>query len=163
MYLTMDERQVLLAKNQSLSQHIAVLQDEEKQRELELQELRGSLNTLEVQCHSVDEGNYEEWGPEQIFKWIINLDHGRLSKYEKALEQTLKEEEAHGLLLRSVDGGDLRGWGIVNLCDRKFVQQHIERLVAKDITTAEPILTLNHTKVLSFETDEGVLNAEPHE
>ena len=116
-----------MEKDQSQLQQIAVFQDEEKQRQMELQELREEVQRLRLQY--LDESKYAEWGPVEIAAWIINLDQDRLKKYEKTMETALKEEEADGSLLEVADAGDLRGWGIQKREDRKFVQQHIDKLV----------------------------------
>ena len=110
-----------------MSQQIAAFQDDEKQREMELQELREENQRLRLQ--QLDESKYAEWGPVEIAAWIINLDKKRLGKYENAVKSALKEEEADGSLLEVADAGDLRGWGIQKREDRKFVQQHIDKLV----------------------------------
>ena len=69
-------------------------------------------------------------------------------KYENAVKSALKEDEADGSLLGEIDGGDLRGWGIKKLVDRKFVQKQIARLVT------------NNPKDLHSVADEGA-NAAP--
>ena len=121
------EAQRSLEEKQSLSDQIAVFQDEEKQREMELQELREEVQRLKLQ--QLDESKYREWGPDEIAAWIINLDPGRMMKYEKAVQSALKEDEADGTMLDAVDGGDLRQWGILKLGDRKFVKEQIANLL----------------------------------
>ena len=62
--------------------------------EMELQELREEVQRIKLQ--QLDESKYTEWGPEEIAAWIINLDPGRMMKYENAVKSALKEEEADG-------------------------------------------------------------------
>ena len=125
-----ETEKVLRAKIQSLSQQIVVFQDEEKERELELNELRAEVRRLRLD--NLDETKYVEWGPDEICSWIINLDIERMKKYEEVMKKNLEEDEADGSLLAEVDGGDLRSYGIGKLNDRKFVQKAIAKLVANN-------------------------------
>ena len=122
------EAQRAVEREQVLLARIASFQDDEKQREVELQQLRAEVKRLKLQ--NLDESKYAEWGPDEIAAWIVNLDVERMKKYEEAVNRNLKEDEVDGSLLSQVDGGDLRTWGIGKFADRKFVQQEIARLVA---------------------------------
>ena len=111
-------------------------QDEEKEREIELNKLREENKKLKLQC--LDTSKYQEWGPDEICEWILGLGDGRLIKYEKVLRESLKEEEADGSLLGAVDSADLKGWGIIKLSDRKFLQNEIASLVGNQPASAAP-------------------------
>ena len=103
---------------------------------MELERLRAEVKRLKLQC--LDPSKYEEWGPDEICEWILGLGDGRLVKYEKVLRESLKEEEADGSLLGALDGGDLKGWGIIKLSDRKWLQNEIAVLVGNHPSAAAP-------------------------
>ena len=113
----------------SLEERLTQYQDDEKERDLELQELRAENKRLRLQ--NLNTAKFEEWGHEQICEWILSLGDGRMRKYEEALRQSLEEEEVDGSMLGEVDGGDLKGWGITKFADKKFLQQQIAVLVGK--------------------------------
>ena len=101
-----EREQVLLEQNTALL-------DEEKERQMELEQLREEVKRLQLQ--SLDESKYMDWTAEEISEWILNLDIDRMSKYEDVIRKNLKEDEADGSLLSEVDGGDLGLWGIGKL------------------------------------------------
>ena len=76
---------------------------------------------------NLDESQYDQWGPDEIVAWIINLDPKRLRRYEEALSKGLVEDQANTALLAEVDGADLKEWGIVDRKDRKYVKIAIGR------------------------------------
>ena len=120
---------VLRKANESLKGKVLAMKEEEKQRDVELQELRAVVKRLKLQ--HLDETKYTQWGPEEISAWIINLDPNRLQRYENVLEQNLIEKEVNGKVLAesdSLDGADLRDWGIEDRKDRKYVMGEIEKL-----------------------------------
>jgi len=123
----MEEKKVMMQRNQEQSEQIAVFADEEKEKEMELQGLREEVKRLKLQ--SLDESKYVKWGPDEIAAWIINLDKERMGKYEESIKVNLKKDNVRGSLLSEVDGGDLGYWGIDDFSDRKFVQKEITKLV----------------------------------
>ena len=98
---------------QSISEQNAVLQDEEKERQMEVEQLREEVKRLKVL--SLDETKFMNWNAEEISEWILNLDIDRMSKYEDVIRKNLKKDEVDGSLLVAVDIGDLRTWGIGKL------------------------------------------------
>ena len=116
--------------NGMLKQQIEAMQEEEKQREFTVRELKEEVKRLKLQC--LDESKYMEWNHEEIAAWIMGLDKGRFVKYEKMVKRTLREEEVDGSTLGVVDGADLKRWGITKFADFKHLMQQIEKLVAKN-------------------------------
>ena len=102
-----------MKKNESLTQRILLLEEEEKEKEMRIQQLQSENKQLKLQ--TLDESKYSQWNWEQISMWIINLDIARMKKYEEVIKRNLKNDEADGSLLSEVDGGDLRVWGIEKL------------------------------------------------
>ena len=83
----------------------------------------------------------------------MGLGDPRFLKYEKVLRESLKEEEADGSLLGAVDSADLKGWGIIKLSDRKFLQNEIASLVGNQSAAANPasnIVTNEGAKVTAY-------------
>merc|ERR1719474_1659828 len=117
------------AENKSLKERVSGMQDDEKQREMELKEIRRDTKRRLLQL--LDEHEFMEWGPSQISAWIINLDAQRLKKYEDELSMKLAAKKVNGSELRVVDAGDLREWGITKREDRSFVEKEIEKLRAE--------------------------------
>ena len=109
----LEREQILTVKIQSISEQNTVLQDEEKERQMEVEQLREEVKRLKLL--SLDESKYMDWNAEEISEWILNLDIDRMSKYEDVIRKNLKEDEVEGSLLSEVDGGDLRAWGIGKL------------------------------------------------
>ena len=142
------EMQQSLQREKELLANNKLLEDQNKEKDLEISDLRNNVKQMQKQY--LDESQYMEWGPHEIAMWLVHLDKQRMGKYQHVLEKTLVEEGANGSLLSAVDGGDLRGWGIVNLADRKFAQQQIEKLV-----TDHP-----DSKVHETDLDENEGNAE---
>ena len=137
-------------------EQIAVFQDDEKQREMELLDLKEENKRLKLQL--LDESKYMEWGSDEIAAWFINLDPDRMKQYEKAVSRALKEDEVNGSFLAEVDGGELRQWGIQKIGDRKFVQKEIARLVAaQKVPKGGPKVAKGDLSVIA---DEGA-NAAP--
>ena len=124
------EKDVLLLNERmvSMQQQLSRYAEEEKEREMELQELRKEVKRLKLQ--HLDTTKYAEWGPEEIVSWILSLDGGRYMKYEEALRRNLKEEEVDGSMLDKVNSADLKGWGIVKFADKKHLEEQIGNLVA---------------------------------
>ena len=125
-----------MEKTQSMQRKVVQYEDDEKEREIELQGLRAEIKRLK--CRRLDLSKYEAWGPDEICEWILGLGDGRLLKYEKILRQNIKEEEADGSLLRAVDSADLKGWGVIKMSDRKFLQNEIASLVGNQPAAANP-------------------------
>merc|ERR1711879_117731 len=105
----------MMQRFQEQSQKIAIFENAEKEKEMELQELREEIKRLKLQ--SVDESNFMKWGPDEIAAWIINLNKERMGKYEQAIKVNLKKDNVRGSLLSEVDGGDLGYWGIDDFSD----------------------------------------------
>ena len=101
--------------------------EDQKEKELELRKLRAKNQRQMLQ--SLDRTRYMMWGPSEICEWIIGLGSGRLVVYGNVLREKLVEEDVNGSLLGAVDSADLKGWGIVKLSDRKFLQQQISKLL----------------------------------
>ena len=136
----------LMVRIQALEKQVAQYQDEKKEREIELNKLREENKKLKLQC--VDTLKYHEWGPDEMCEWILGL-----VKYEQVLRESLKEEEADGSLLGAVDSADLKGWGIIKLSDRKFLQNEIASLVGNQSAAANPasnIVTNEGAKVTAY-------------
>ena len=113
-----------------LQKQIELMQEEEKQRELIVEELKEEVKALKMRC--LDEDRYSEWDHDEIAEWIMGLDGGRFVKYEKVVRRTLKEEEVDGSTLGVVDGADLKRWGVTKFADFKYLQQQILKLVARN-------------------------------
>ena len=109
----LEREQILTVQIQSISEQNTVLQEEEKERQMELEQLREEVKRLKLL--SLDETKYMDWNAEEISEWILNLDIDRMSKYEDVIRKNVKEDEVDGSLLSEVDGGDLRVWGIGKL------------------------------------------------
>ena len=113
----------------STKKRIQKYQEDLKECQMELEKLREENKRLKLQNMDLD--NFEQWDDLQISEWILSLEDGRLCKYEKVLRASLKEEEVDGSLLGSVDSADLKGWGVIKMSDRKFLQRQIAELVSK--------------------------------
>ena len=113
-----------------LKQQIEAIQEEEKQHDLIVRELKEEVKRLKLQC--LDEDKFTEWNHDEIAEWIMGLDGGRFVKYEQVVRRTLKEEEVDGSTLGVVDGADLKRWGVTKFADFKYLQQQIDKLVARN-------------------------------
>ena len=111
----------------NLQQQMSQYENDHKEKELDLQILRGENKRLKLQY--LDVSNFLQWKHDEICQWIIGLDHGRLLKYEEKLRFSLDEEEVDGQILEIVDGGDLKRWGVTKLADIKFLQKELLNLV----------------------------------
>ena len=105
--------QILVKKNESLTQRILLLEEEQKEKEMRIQELQTENKQLKLQ--TLDERKYPQWNWEEIAMWIVNLDIDRMGKYNDVIRRNLRNDEVDGSLLSEVDGGDLRVWGIENM------------------------------------------------
>ena len=133
--------QKLIAENDGLKQDkqgrdkvIEDLQNERKEMEMELNELREEVKQLKLQ--NLDPRNYRQWKWEEIVTWIVNLDDGAYKKYEEKLRIALEEENIDGECFEHVDGSDIKSWGIVDFRHKKAVLRHIKSLVDKDVKRA---------------------------
>ena len=110
--------------------------DDEKEYEMTIQELNAEIAELKLKC--IDESKYTEWTPQEIVSWIVSLDSDRFSKYKDVLLQNLTEEGIEGADLCNVNEFDVKGWGIKNFKDKKFIMERITGLVKGN--------ALNHDK-----------------
>ena len=125
----MEEQETPMAKTKSTKKRIQKYQKDLKEYQIEFPKLRAENKKLKLQNMDLD--NFEQWNDPQILEWILSLEDGRLCKYETVLRASLKEEEVDGSLLGSVESADLKGWGVIKLSDRKFLQRQIAELVSK--------------------------------
>eukprot|EP01083_Nonionella_stella_P075318 204694_1 len=72
---------------------------------------------------------YEQWNTDDVLMWIMRLDNNRFRKYEEKLKENLQSECVMGRDLRDVDSGDVKGWGVMDFADRKYLLQQIQELV----------------------------------
>merc|ERR1719474_1632676 len=100
------EIQRLKSKVEVLLQQQAVAQEEAKDKEIEIQELRTEVKRLKLQ--NLDTTNYEEWGHEEVHQWMMGLDGGRLMKYGNALRDSLKAERVTGKDIAEIERTDLK-------------------------------------------------------
>merc|ERR1719474_2006535 len=84
-----------------LLQQQAVAQEDAKEKEIEIQELRTEVKRLKLQ--NLDTAKYEEWGHEEVHQWMMGLDGGRLIKYGNALRDNLKAEGVTGKVIAKAD------------------------------------------------------------
>merc|ERR1712154_694620 len=110
-----------------LQQQLLRYENDQKEKGLELQNLRDENKRLKLQC--IDVSNFLQWKHDEICQWIIGLDNGRFMKYKEKLRISLEEEEVDGQILEIVDGGDLKRWGVTKLADIKFLQKELLTLV----------------------------------
>eukprot|EP01084_Bolivina_argentea_P195152 334861_1 len=103
------------------------LMEEHKDFELKINELSAENKRLRLKC--IDTTNYEQWNHDEILMWIMSLDNGRFTKYEQKLKQSLAEEDVSGVNLQEVDVADIKGWGVVNFNDKKYLMRQIQQLV----------------------------------
>eukprot|EP01083_Nonionella_stella_P119499 357247_1 len=101
--------------------------DERKEYETTIHALRSEISKLKVK--SVDITKYLSWKHEDILMWIMSLDNNRFDGYRDRLSQSLKEEGIEGIHLNEVNEMDIKGWGIKNFADKKFLLKKIKELV----------------------------------
>eukprot|EP01083_Nonionella_stella_P119497 357243_1 len=125
---------LLVNENLSLKQKIKDLQtqnsrllDDQKEYETTIHALRSDISKLKL--NSMDTSNYMNWKHEDILMWIMSLDNNRLNKYHDHLSQSLKEEGIEGIHLNEVNEMDIKGWGVKNFADKKFLLKKIKELV----------------------------------
>eukprot|EP00486_Rosalina_sp_Unknown_P014547 CAMPEP_0201579752 /NCGR_PEP_ID=MMETSP0190_2-20130828/27546_1 /ASSEMBLY_ACC=CAM_ASM_000263 /TAXON_ID=37353 /ORGANISM="Rosalina sp." /LENGTH=411 /DNA_ID=CAMNT_0048014641 /DNA_START=1138 /DNA_END=2374 /DNA_ORIENTATION=- len=72
---------------------------------------------------------FENWGCDDVVKWIMNLDGRKYKKYENDLTKNIKTENIDGQCLESLDKGDLHRLGVTDFKDKKDLLQRIKDLV----------------------------------
>ena len=87
------------------------------------------LEIKQLQKQNIDPSKYKSWDHEQILFWILSLDDGRFTKYEKKLESQLGEEEISGEDLVDVNENDVTRWGINKFSDKKYLIKSIKQLI----------------------------------
>eukprot|EP01083_Nonionella_stella_P281855 959247_1 len=106
------------------------LMDDQKEHELVIQQLKNANNILKRKSiHAIP---YEQWDTEDVVLWIMSLDNGRFEKYKQKLQENLTTEGVLGHDLKMVDSGDIRGWGVTDFRDKKYLLQQIQELVIKN-------------------------------
>lgn len=119
---------------ESMQSKIDELQAEVTRLQNDKERLQSTIDTLKTENRRLKmpsfKGNdYSEWGPQEICDWIINIENGKLCKYEEVLGRNLKEEEVTGEMLQEIDGADLKRWGISKFADIKMVLKQIGQLI----------------------------------
>jgi len=140
--------------NSLLKQQIGTLQEEEKEREVMVQELKEEIKALKLQC--LDESKYDEWNHEEIAAWIMNLDGDRFEKlYGESIRMVLEEEQVSGSDLKKIKKEDVKRWGITKFADFDFVHEHIQRLTADKIGNEHPSVHSNVNPMSAGAANEG--------
>eukprot|EP01083_Nonionella_stella_P143149 444215_1 len=103
------------------------LLDDQKEHETTMHDLRSEISKLKL--NSMDTTNYVNWKHKDILMWIMSLDNNRLGQYHDHLLQSLKEEGIEGIHLNEVNETDIKGWGVKNFADKKFLLKKIKQLV----------------------------------
>ena len=102
----LDNQSKLIKENDNLKNQNIKLNEEYKQSQIELNDLKLKYNKL-YRKHNIDIENYKNWNYDNITDWIISLDDGIYEKYENKLREILKDEEMCGDLLSNLDKNDL--------------------------------------------------------
>ena len=114
---------------QQLRKRVATLEDERKEFEMMINELKEENKKLKL--NNLDVGKYEEWGVDEIIYWIISLDEKVFQQYEGTLRKFLSEEDVNGECLIDVEVSDIKRWGIKSFKHSKLLLKAIKSLVDK--------------------------------
>lgn len=125
----------LNAESKKLSDEVTVYQDEQKEAERTIAELREKVKELEMKA--LDPSKFMEWDCNQIHFWIMGLEGGRFKKYETVLKDSLSADEVMGEDLLNVNPLVLKAWGVKDRKDSKGLNKYIQDLVAQNQTVYE--------------------------
>ena len=64
--------------------------------------------------------------------WIITIENGQFTKYEKLLRLVFKKEGVNGSQIEYIDKGELRGWGVELFIDRVNIYKNMQNLINKN-------------------------------
>eukprot|EP01083_Nonionella_stella_P039678 107907_1 len=115
-----------IKENKDLQAQNNRLLDEQKEYQTTIHDLRLEISKLKQK--SMDTVNYMNWKYEDIVMWIMSLSNNRFNKYHDQLLQSLKEEGIQGVHLDEVNEVDIKGWGVKNFEDKKFLMTKIKEL-----------------------------------
>eukprot|EP01084_Bolivina_argentea_P133257 235149_1 len=112
--------------NKTLKEQNNKLTEEQKEMELKINDVIVENRNLKMK--SLDLSKYREWNVNEIACWILTIDNGRYRKYEQILTKSLTEEGVIGKDLEQVDTADIKGWGVVQFQDKKYLKKQIVEL-----------------------------------
>ena len=94
---------------------------------IELEQMRNELAKIQKR-QRIDTKRFLEWNSDELVDWIVTIQNGQFSKYEKILQVTFKKEGVNGSTLEHIDKAELRGWGVESFMDRINMYKHIQSL-----------------------------------
>lgn len=97
--------------------------------------------------------DYENWGPDDIGRWVSFIDNGRFSKYEEAVAGGLASNLIPSINITNFTDESLMKIGILNKTDRELLLSHISRLKTRKRTTHQfdkEFKTISPTTVNTF-------------
>ena len=114
---------------QNLQQQLAAAQDECKESNLQINQLKNELNKIK-KIHRIDVKNYKSWSAQDLVDWIISLDGGqKYQQYANKLMVSFNSEGVDGQSMEDIDKNDLKSWGITGFKDRTNIYKHIQNVI----------------------------------
>ena len=129
------ERDSLQSLVSELRTQIGALNDECKESNSELEELKARYNELRKN-RQLDLSAYEAWPQYDVLHWILSLEGNRFGKYEETLRQKFIEQGIDGECLKDTLKSDIAEWGIKHFKDKTSLYKHIQQLVSGHVQSA---------------------------
>ena len=120
------EKDELQSKVNALNQKVATLENEQKEYEMTINELKEQVKKLKVNALDINE--FREWDSNDVINWILSIDDGVLAKYEEKVKQEILDGEIEGTDLITMDMDDIKRLGIGKFAHRKVLQTNIAKL-----------------------------------
>ena len=127
----------LKVENKRLRDEVVGYQEEHKEDQRTISELRDKVKELELK--SLDVSQFMKWNWEQIHFWITTVENKRFKKYEAVLKDELSEAEMVGEDLLDVTPLVIKMWGIKDRKDRVALNAHIQNLVQQNGPIGAPV------------------------
>ena len=128
--ITQKTNVVLLAEVKVLKDQATFYEEEKKEAQMQIAELKAKVNELEMKA--LVPSQFMQWDQSQIHLWIMSLENGRFKKYASDLMNALTSNDIIGEDLMDVTGLVLKSWGVKDRKDMKSLNAHIERLVRQN-------------------------------
>ena len=135
---------------QNMKRTIDTLQDEKKEYEMTINELKGRIQELKKKV--LDINKFMEWDSNDVINWVLSIDNGVLIKYEEQIKQKILLREVEGRDLVEMDMDDIERLGITKFAHQKLLRANIEKLI--QINNNERMVNCANNEV----NNEGIAN-----
>ena len=128
-----DEKETKAAiqrENDRLRKRIEYLQNDQKEKELIIQEMNIEIENLRIKL--LDLSNFRLWKWDDVFIWIMSLENGRYKKYQNRLKKNLRLQDIGGQDLESIVSSDIIDLGVTKFNDKKALLKCIQTLIKQN-------------------------------